>query len=135
MCGKQVYLRIGKEYQLQSTILWPSTEKNSNMQCEHYCFLPSSNLGGIFAKILCSRFSSYNYLVQAMLEFLKYNCHSLLDFNNFLLDIFFIYISNAILKVPYTYLLPCSPSHPLLTNNFLTSYHVLSSRNIFGLCL
>jgi hypothetical protein len=31
----------------------------------------------------------------------------------FLLDIFFIYISNAILKVPYTLPLPCSPTHPL----------------------
>jgi hypothetical protein len=31
----------------------------------------------------------------------------------FLLDLFFIYISNAILKVPYTLPLPCSPSHPL----------------------
>jgi hypothetical protein len=29
----------------------------------------------------------------------------------FLLDIFFIYISNAILKVPYTLLPPCSPTH------------------------
>jgi hypothetical protein len=31
----------------------------------------------------------------------------------FLLDIFFIYISNAITKVPYTLLPPCSPTHPL----------------------
>jgi hypothetical protein len=31
----------------------------------------------------------------------------------FLLDIFFIYISNAILKAPYTLPLPCSPTHPL----------------------
>jgi hypothetical protein len=30
-----------------------------------------------------------------------------------LLDIFFIYISNAILKVPYTLPLPCSSTHPL----------------------
>jgi hypothetical protein len=30
----------------------------------------------------------------------------------FLLD-FFIYISNAILKVPYTLPPPCSPTHPL----------------------
>jgi hypothetical protein len=34
-------------------------------------------------------------------------------FKNFLLDIFFIYISNVILKVPYTLPLPCSPTHPL----------------------
>jgi hypothetical protein len=35
----------------------------------------------------------------------------------FLLDIFFIYISNAILKVPevpYTLPLPCSPTHALV---------------------
>jgi hypothetical protein len=32
---------------------------------------------------------------------------------NFLLDIFLIYISNAIPKVPYTLPLPCSPTHPL----------------------
>jgi hypothetical protein len=32
----------------------------------------------------------------------------------FLLDIFFIYTSNAIPKVPYTLPLPCSPTHPLL---------------------
>jgi hypothetical protein len=31
----------------------------------------------------------------------------------FLLDIFFIYMSNAILKVPYILPLPCSPTHPL----------------------
>jgi hypothetical protein len=31
----------------------------------------------------------------------------------FLLDIFFIYISKAILKVPYTIPPPCSPAHPL----------------------
>jgi hypothetical protein len=30
-----------------------------------------------------------------------------------ILDIFFIYISNAILKVPYTLPLPCFPTHPL----------------------
>jgi hypothetical protein len=29
------------------------------------------------------------------------------------LDIFFIYISNAIPKVPYTIPPPCSPTHPL----------------------
>ena len=34
-------------------------------------------------------------------------------FKQFLLD-FFIYNSNAILKVPYTLPLPCSPTHPFL---------------------
>ena len=32
----------------------------------------------------------------------------------FLLDIFFIYISNAIPKAPYTLPWPCSTTHPLL---------------------
>jgi hypothetical protein len=32
---------------------------------------------------------------------------------NFLLDIFFICISNAISNTPYTFPLPCSPTHPL----------------------
>jgi hypothetical protein len=36
-----------------------------------------------------------------------------LFFFSFLLDIFFIYISNAIPKVPYTPTPPCSPIHPL----------------------
>jgi hypothetical protein len=31
-----------------------------------------------------------------------------------LLDVFFIYISNAVPKVPYTFPPPCSPSHSLL---------------------
>jgi hypothetical protein len=31
----------------------------------------------------------------------------------YLLDIFFIYISNAVSNVPYTLLLPCSSNHPL----------------------
>jgi hypothetical protein len=34
-------------------------------------------------------------------------------FKFILLDIFFIYISNAIPKVPYTLPPPCSPTHPL----------------------
>jgi hypothetical protein len=38
----------------------------------------------------------------------------------FLLDIFFIYISNAIPKIPYTLPPPCSSTHPLpLLANFL----------------
>jgi hypothetical protein len=35
------------------------------------------------------------------------------NFFNFLLDSFFIYISNAIPKVPYSLPLPCSPTHLL----------------------
>jgi hypothetical protein len=37
----------------------------------------------------------------------------LLFFFNFLLDIFFIYISNVIPEVPYTLPPPCSPTHSL----------------------
>jgi hypothetical protein len=36
------------------------------------------------------------------------------NFFQFLLDMFFIYISNAIPKVPYTLPPPCYPTHPLL---------------------
>jgi hypothetical protein len=35
------------------------------------------------------------------------------NFFNFLLDIFLIYISNDIRKVPYTHSPPCSPTHSL----------------------
>jgi hypothetical protein len=35
------------------------------------------------------------------------------ELKKFLLAIFFIYISNAILKVPYILLPPCSPTHSL----------------------
>jgi hypothetical protein len=40
-----------------------------------------------------------------------YSIHTFISY--FLLDIFFIYISNSILKVPYTLDTPCSPTHPL----------------------
>jgi hypothetical protein len=48
-------------------------------------------------------------------SFLKafFDCYFCLFFFKFLLDIFFIYISNAIPKVPYTLPLLCSPTHPL----------------------
>jgi hypothetical protein len=42
-------------------------------------------------------------------EIMAEECH----FFSFILDIFFIYISNAIPKAPYTPL-PFSPTHPLL---------------------
>jgi hypothetical protein len=45
---------------------------------------------------------------------LLFSIFSIILFFLFLLDIFFIYISNATLKVPYTFLSPCSPTHPLL---------------------
>jgi hypothetical protein len=41
-------------------------------------------------------------------------CTILAKRNFFKLDIFFIYISNAMPKVPYTFPSPCSPIHPLL---------------------
>jgi hypothetical protein len=39
---------------------------------------------------------------------------SFFEYHNFLLDIFFIYISNAIPKAPYTFPTPCLPTRPLL---------------------
>jgi hypothetical protein len=36
-----------------------------------------------------------------------------LNFKQFLINIFFIYISNSIPKVPYILPPPCSPTHPL----------------------
>jgi hypothetical protein len=49
----------------------------------------------------------------------KYNpiskpVNSILFFLNFLLDIFFIYISNPIPKIPYTLPMPCSPVNSIL---------------------
>jgi hypothetical protein len=53
-------------------------------------------------------FFSFSYI------FFFYEIISLFfNLNDFLLDIFFIYISNAIQKVPYTLLPLCSPTHPL----------------------
>ena len=46
--------------------------------------------------------------------FLDSFCEDFIEnFLKFLLDIFFIFISNAILKVPYTLPLPCSCTHTL----------------------
>jgi F0F1-type ATP synthase membrane subunit a len=45
-------------------------------------------------------------------EMLDKNSENFLKY--ILLDIFFIYISNIIPKVPYTLPPPCSPTHPLL---------------------
>ena len=47
-------------------------------------------------------------LIWGLLDFIL---HKLPHFFIFLLDIFFIYISNVILKVPYTLPAPCSPTH------------------------
>ena len=54
---------------------------------------------------------SRTFLVQDCLRYLFFFIFSF--FSNFLLDIFFIYISNATQKFPYTLTLPCSPTHPL----------------------
>ena len=48
----------------------------------------------------------------------------------FLLDISFIYISNAILKVPYTLPLPCSPTHPLLLSQKLERIQMSLNRGM-----
>jgi hypothetical protein len=45
--------------------------------------------------------------------YIIYKIYEQILLNNFLLDIFFIYISNAIPKDPCTLPLPCSPTHPL----------------------
>jgi hypothetical protein len=42
-----------------------------------------------------------------------WDCFWCKNYEPFLLDICFIYISNAIPKVPYRLPLPCSPTHPL----------------------
>jgi hypothetical protein len=61
------------------------------------------NIWFTFCQILSFRkIFSYWLLLSSLFEF------------SFLLDIFFIYSSNAILKVAYNLPLPCSPTHPLL---------------------
>jgi hypothetical protein len=59
--------------------------------------------------------SIYQALLKLMIVQLYIpECNELSFFFLFLLDIFFIYISNAIPKAPYTLPPPCSPTHPLL---------------------
>jgi hypothetical protein len=66
-----------------------------NQEINHHCF-----------KILPFCLLSHYKMVSLSVIPMEY-------FSNFLLGIFFIYISNAIPKVPYTLPLPCSPMHPL----------------------
>jgi hypothetical protein len=66
---------------------------------ENFIHWPSTSVSNL---ILNPRHISLGYLL-----FRKY-------FSLFLLDIFFIYISDAIPKVPYTLTPPYSPTHPLL---------------------
>jgi hypothetical protein len=56
--------------------------------------------------------TSYMHYVQWMIS-VMITCSWLNSKVNFVLDIFFIYISSAIPKVPYNLPLPCSPNHPL----------------------
>jgi hypothetical protein len=55
-------------------------------------------------------------------------------FFQFLLDIFFIYNSNAIPKVPYTFPPPCSPTHPLLVPGpgipFIRAYNLCKTKGL-----
>jgi hypothetical protein len=69
--------------------------------------LPLSSLFSVYLSISLWFFLSLFFYTSSHIQ------PWLLFFNNFLLDIFFIYISNAIWKVPYTLPLPCSPTHPL----------------------
>jgi hypothetical protein len=59
---------------------------------------------------------NYKNLIHDYFPFIEsvlFSCNIMFLFY-FLLDIFFIYISNAIPKAPYTLPPPCSPTHPLL---------------------
>jgi hypothetical protein len=76
----------------------------------------------VFAKKMMSTFPSSQTLEAKALSVLKGQMFTVIEkhtenyFGSFfllLLGIFFIYISNAIPKVPYTLPPPCSPTHPL----------------------
>jgi hypothetical protein len=69
--------------------------------CYHY---QSINMEDLFIFWSLLRFSSKTWN----------SCHTDLYFFKFLLDIFFLYTSNAIPKVPYTLPPPCFPTYPLL---------------------
>jgi hypothetical protein len=56
----------------------------------------------------CLEVSAGKFIFLFLFSFLFFS------FLKILLDIFFIYISNAIPKVPYTLPPTCSPTHPLL---------------------
>jgi hypothetical protein len=56
------------------------------------------------------------------------------SFSNFLLGIFFIYISNAIPKVPYTLPPPCSPTHPLPPLGLYPGPPNTTRAGTFGVC-
>jgi hypothetical protein len=74
-----------------------------------YIYIPS-NICLYSHGVMLILFSLCNYLGliwQSGIEVL-----SVVGIVSFLLDIFFIYISNVIPKTPYTPL-PCSPTHPL----------------------
>jgi hypothetical protein len=66
-------------------------------------------------------FAAYWKMVSSIFRISRINTNSYPEGNinrtffffPFLLNIFFIYISNAIPNIPYTLPTPCSPSHPL----------------------
>jgi hypothetical protein len=78
-----------------------------------FCVLLSEHF---LSQAKCGCYNKNNNIVES-LSWLSKALPSVLDFNPnsflLLLDIFFIYISNAIPKVPYTLPLPSSPTHPL----------------------
>jgi hypothetical protein len=51
-------------------------------------------------------------------------------FSKFLLDIIFIYISNGILKVPYTFPQSCSSTHPLLIHDPGGAYNLHKTKGL-----
>jgi hypothetical protein len=109
------------------------TKLHNNVKSSGHCALPLLDkpiavvlTGGTETMsseaVCCSSFVALNavpamdaFLVLSNLSsgFLQKPAYLDLFLNYFLLDIFFIYISNAISKVPYTLPLACSPTHSL----------------------
>jgi hypothetical protein len=72
-------------------------------------------LAGVFKTHIqgCPLGSTHMYTHSCIPTLVKFILFSGFFTSHFLLDIFFIYISSTIPKVPYTFLLPCSPTHPI----------------------
>ena len=76
------------------------------LEFSHPIFLSSSDfIFSYIGQISCLLLSSNIDIIRLEISFI-------IIILLFLLDIFFIYISNAISKVPYTLPQPCSPTHP-----------------------
>ena len=76
----------------------------------------SQSVRGLFVFLVV-----YFFLIEALKFYeVPFGDSRFFSFLLFFLDIFFIYISNAIPNVPYTLPLPCSPTHslPLLGPGF-----------------